>query len=125
VSDYQFVHFVTHSLGGILVRHHLTEHELPRLGSVVMLAPSNQDSEIIGAFGWLPGFHLLNVPAGDQLDTREGGIHLQPGEVAYPVGVLAGTHGISWILSMALPDPDALRQTLRFIETGHVNRPGK
>ena len=156
-SDHQSVHFVTHSLGGILVRYYLTEHELPRLGRVVMLAPPNQGSEVIDEFGWLPGFHLLNGPAGDQLGTRENSVPRQLGEVTYPVGILAGTHSINWILSTALPnpddgkvfvestrvegmtdfmtlpishpfimsDPDAIRQTLRFIETGQFERSGK
>ena len=156
-SDYQSVHVVTHSLGGVLVRYYLTEHELPRLGRVVMLAPPNQGSEVIAEFGWLPGFHLLNGPAGDQLGTGETSIPRRLGKVTYPVGILAGTHSINWILSTALPnpddgkvsvestrvegmtdfmtlpishpfimsDPDAIRQTLRFIETGQFERSGK
>lgn len=121
-----------------------------------MLAPPNQGSQIVDEFGWLPGFHLLNGPACDQLGTGTESIPLQLGKVAYPVGVLAGTHSINWILSMALPDPDdgkvsvestrvegmadfmtlpvshpfimsdpdAIRQTLRFIEPGHFDRTG-
>ncbi len=153
-SDYQAVHIVTHSLGGILVRYYLARQEIPRLGRVVMLAPPNQGSQVIDEFGWLPGFHLLNGPAGDQLGTGEGSIPLQLGKVTYPVGILAGTHSINWILSLALPDPDdgkvsvestrvdgmadfmtlpvshpfimsdpdAIRQTLQFIETGEFDR---
>ena len=156
-SDYQSVHFVTHSLGGILVRYYLTGHPLARLGRVVMLAPPNQGSQVIEKFGWMPGFHLLNGPAGDQLGAGEGSIPLQLGKVTYPVGILAGTHSINWILSMALPDPDdgkvsveatreegmadfmtlpvshpfimsdpeAIRQTLVFIESGQFDRTGK
>ena len=58
------IHFVTHSLGGILVRYYLEYHELDNLGRVVMLGPPNKGSQVVDAMAEMPGFKLLNGPAG-------------------------------------------------------------
>jgi pimeloyl-ACP methyl ester carboxylesterase len=100
------IHFVTHSLGGILVRYYLTHHDMPNLGRVVMLAPPNQGSEVVDEFGGVPGFRLLNGPAGMELGTDSHSVPLSLGPVTYPVGVIAGTRSINLILSTALPNPD-------------------
>lgn len=100
------IHFVGHSLGGILVRYYLAHHELPELGRVVMLAPPNQGSEVVDRWSRVPGFGLVNGPAGAQLGTGEGSLPAQLGAVDYPVGVIAGTRSINLILSRSLPDPD-------------------
>ncbi len=100
------IHFVTHSLGGILVRYYLKHHRVGKLGRVVMLAPPNQGSEVVDHFGKLPGYNFINGPAGQQLGTREDSIPVQLGPVDFPLGVIAGTRSINPILSTALPGPN-------------------
>ena len=100
------IHFVTHSLGGILVRYYLDSHAIPELGRVVMLGPPNRGSEVVDEFGDVPGFDAMNGPAGSQLGTGEGSVPIELGPVTYPVGVIAGTASVNPILSTALPDPD-------------------
>lgn len=102
----QPVHFVGHSLGGILVRYYLAENQLPALGRVVMLGSPNHGSEVIDSLGGFPGFRKLNGPAAAQLGTDENSIPLRLGPVDYEVGIIAGTRTINVILSQYLPNPD-------------------
>ena len=99
-------HFVTHSLGGILVRYYLQKHELPQLGRVVMLGPPNQGSEVVDALSEIPGFTWLNGPAGLELGTEAKDIPQQLGQADFSVGIIAGTQSINLILSTMLPNPD-------------------
>lgn len=100
------VHFITHSLGGILVRYYMQHHTLDRLGRVVMLAPPNQGTEVVDDMRDVPGFETLNGPAGQQLGTDENSIPLSLGPVSFELGVIAGTESINPILSQSLPNPD-------------------
>ena len=100
------VHFVTHSMGGILVRHYLEHHDIPRLGRVVMMGPPNQGSEVIDRYGHWPTFEWFSGPAGLQLGTGEASLPRQLGPVHFEVGIIAGTQSINPILSTILPEAD-------------------
>ncbi|MGR8950233.1 MAG: esterase/lipase family protein, partial [Gammaproteobacteria bacterium] len=100
------IHFVTHSLGGILVRYYLARHEVVDLGRIVMLAPPNNGSQAIDNLKELPGFELLMGPAALQLGTGPNDIPAQLGPAEYPVGIIAGTDSLNPILSQYLPNPD-------------------
>jgi len=100
------ISFVTHSLGGILVRAYLENHELENLHRVVMLAPPNQGSAVVDAFREIPGYIWLNGPVGLQLGTGEDSVPLQLGAVDYDLGIIAGNRTINLILSQFLENPD-------------------
>lgn len=100
------LHFVTHSLGGILVRVYLHGHELPQLGRVVMIAPPNQGSEVVDRLAKVPGYIWYNGPAGLQLGTGAGSVPRALPAVSYPVGVIAGNKTFNLLLSQFLPNPD-------------------
>ena len=105
-SGEEQVHFVTHSLGGILLRQYLAEHELPQLGRAVMLGPPNQGSEVVDKLRNVPGFYWLNGDAGNQLGTDADSIPKTLGPAQFDVGVIAGNWSINWILSLLIPGPD-------------------
>jgi hypothetical protein len=84
------VHFITHSLGGILVRYYLEADEVEGLGRVVMLSPPNQGSEAADELRDLGLYEWLNGPAGQQLVTGADGLPARLGPVDYPVGVITG-----------------------------------
>lgn len=102
----QRIHFVTHSLGGILLRQYLTQHEIPELHRVVMLAPPNKGSEIVDKLGGIPLFTWINGPAGKELGTDEHDLPQQLGTIDFELGVIAGTSTINLVLSLYLPNPD-------------------
>lgn len=98
--------FVTHSLGGILVRQYAEHHELPGLKRVVMLGPPNQGSEAVDKLKYLPGFKWINGPAGLQLGTSENDIPRKLGAVNFELGVIAGQRSNNPFLSYLIPGQD-------------------
>lgn len=105
-ADVERIHFVTHSLGGILVRQYLASHEIPELGRVVMLAPPNQGTVAVDTLRDVPGFDWMNGPVGAQMGKGEGSAVLALGPADFEVGIIAGNRTIDPITSAVLPDPD-------------------
>lgn len=100
------ISFVTHSLGGILVRYYLRDNDIPELHRVVMLGPPNQGSEVVDKLKDFPGFQFINGPAGTQLGTLATDIPKSMGPVDFELGIIAGTKSINLILSALLPNPN-------------------
>lgn len=105
-GDHTPIHFVTHSLGGILVRYLLENAEPNDVGRVVMLAPPNNGSEVVDELKDIPGFEFMNGPAGLQLGTDENSIPRQLGAVDADLAVIAGTRTFNPLLSQLLPEPN-------------------
>ena len=107
LDDYSKVHFVTHSLGGILVRQYLSKHSVAKLGNVVMLGPPNHGSELVDFFQKSPFldriFSSANGPAGRQLSTSSNSIPNTLGEVNFPLGIIAGTRNFNFVYSRIMP----------------------
>lgn len=100
------VHFVTHSLGGIIVRQLAAEHQQINIGRVVMLSPPNQGSEVVDKLGTWGLFEWINGPAGKQLGTTEEAVPNQLGPATFELGIITGNRSINLILSTLIPGPD-------------------
>ena len=100
------VHFVTHSLGGILVRYYFADNDLDLMGRVVMLAPPNQGSNAADALRDLPGYEWLNGPVGNQLGKGEKSVPLRLGTPDFEFAVVAGDRTIDPVTSAVLENPD-------------------
>ena len=107
------IHFVTHSLGGILVRSYLSRHAISNLGRVVMLGPPNQGSEVVDQLGAWWVFKKLNGPAGSELGTGKASTPNQLGPAKFCVGVIAGDRSINWINSVLIPGRDDGKVSVR------------
>ena len=106
IDEAETVHFVTHSMGGVMVRSYLGQQPAAHQGRVVMLSPPNQGSEIIDAFADSPLLQSLWGPAASKLGTDPGGIHSQLGPVRFGLGIVTGDRSLSPLGSWLIPGPD-------------------
>ena len=105
-TEAETVHFVTHSMGGVLVRSYLHERPEGHQGRVVMLSPPSQGSEIVDAFADSPLLRSVLGPAAAQLATDSTGISSQLGPVRFDLGIITGDRSLNPLGSWLIPGPD-------------------
>ncbi|MBN1625079.1 MAG: alpha/beta hydrolase [Deltaproteobacteria bacterium] len=105
-QDAEKIHFVTHSMGGIIVRYIQKNDPLPDIGRVVMLSPPNHGSEVVDLLGDTWPFELINGPAGKELGTDEKGLPYSLGRVDFETGIITGDRSFNWINSLIIPGKD-------------------
>jgi len=100
------INFVTHSLGGILVRSYLQEHEIENLNAIVMIGPPNRGSKVAD--------NLLSILPNEsryakrltQISKKPTAMVQQLKPINATVGVIAGTRSLNPIFSSWLPGLD-------------------
>jgi len=96
------VSFVTHSMGGIILRYLATQEIKFNIGNVVMLSPPNKGSEVVDKLGGLWLFKAINGPAGLQLTTKNNALPHTLGPAKFDLGIITGNQSINWILSIMI-----------------------
>ena len=111
VDNSSTLHFVTHSLGGLVVRTCLKDEKSAHVGRVVMMCPPNQGSELATCLQnyWL--YKKILGPAGQQLGIDFDDYPHQLGPVHFQLGVIAGSKSWSF-LSHIFPDENDGRLTI-------------
>ncbi|MEM6638619.1 MAG: alpha/beta fold hydrolase [Pseudomonadota bacterium] len=104
--DQTTVHFVTHSLGGILIRAWAREHRERMTGRVVMLAPPNHGSELGDLVARSGLLRAVLGPTGADLGTTPRSFPNRQSPATFDVGVIAGTKSRHPIGSALLDGPN-------------------
>ena len=105
-SNAATIHFVTHSLGGILVRQYLQHNDIDRLGRIVMLSPPNQGSEVADLLNEYALYELVLGPAAGQLGTAEDSLVRQLKPVKAEIGIITGDNSSDPWFSPVIPGED-------------------
>ena len=90
------IHFITHSLGGLVLRSAMQEKEFPRVakqGKAVLIAPPNQGSCFARALKFTIISPILGKGAGYELMNERDFSHLGDFPKSVSVLVIAGTFG--------------------------------
>jgi hypothetical protein len=85
------IHFLTHSLGGVLLREYLKTDRPANLGRVVMLAPPNHGTELVDRIADRRAIARFIGPTALRLNTGEDSWPKSLGKVDFPVGIIMGS----------------------------------
>ncbi|MCX7018789.1 MAG: alpha/beta hydrolase [Candidatus Sumerlaeota bacterium] len=87
------IHFITHSMGGIIVRTCLARHHFPNIGRFVMIGPPNQGARLADVLSRWALYRLVFGPAGLDLRQGENGVCRDAGIPNCEFGIIAGGRG--------------------------------
>lgn len=105
-ADAGRVHFVTHSMGGIILRMIQRDEPVENIGRVVMISPPNHGAMAVDLLQGMPGAAWGLGPAGRQLAEKNNELLASLGPAEFEVGVIAGSLGLEPFMSSMIPGPD-------------------
>lgn len=111
------IHFVAHSMGGILLRAYFSETDPEGFGRAVLLSPPNKGSEIVDFMKQIGLAEMVLGPAGAALGAadEEAAPAVLP-DLPLHYGVIAGDRSLNPAMSALIPGPNdgkvAVAQTL-------------
>ncbi len=97
------LHFVTHSMGSILLRLYARDRRPTNLGRVVMIGPPNHGSQAADRAvqrGWMRAVMGVNLP---RLTTGDNGIARTLGPANFEVGIIAGSSLLNPMFKRDMP----------------------
>ncbi|HEX6808052.1 MAG TPA: hypothetical protein VF118_08705 [Gemmatimonadaceae bacterium] len=100
------IHFLTHSLGGIIVRALIAFASPPNLGRVVMLGPPNAGNEIAQHLRHTRLFRRFMGPSGLELGTGTESVPRRLTEATFELGVIAGVRRRSALFGRWIGTPN-------------------
>jgi triacylglycerol lipase len=100
------LHFLTHSLGGIVLRCLVKRRRPPQLGRVVMLGPPNAGSQLATRLRARWYYRLATGPAGQQIGSDAASVPNLLGPVDFPLGVIAGNRSVDPFRFLVIGESD-------------------
>ncbi|MGN6210416.1 esterase/lipase family protein [Asticcacaulis sp.] len=105
-KDATHLHFVTHSLGGVLLHAALQQYRPRNLGRVVMTAPGLHGSEVLEVYRRNWWFRMIYGPAAFQSGTGSDGFAGQlRAHADYELGIIAGAVSLDPMANLLAPWP--------------------
>jgi pimeloyl-ACP methyl ester carboxylesterase len=99
------LHFVTHSLGGILVRAYLADNHPSHMGRVVMIAPPNRGSELSDLIRRSCLLRAVLGPIAPQLGTEDDSFPNRLPPPWFDLGIIAGIDSFNPVGGLLVPNP--------------------
>ncbi len=106
LSDVSKISFVVHSMGGLVVRRYLKDHNDPRLHRLVMLGTPNSGAELADMLKRNMVYRTVYGPAGQELVTDSNGTISSLPTPSFEFGVIAGGKGDAKGFNPLLPGDD-------------------